>query len=309
MNKPKALTLGGTIGIVAPASQASEEKREKARVEIEKLGFNVRFGKSCFEKYGYLAGKDQIRAEDLNNMFEDSNIDGIICLRGGYGTPRILRMIDYDIIKKNPKVFMGYSDITAIHTAINQKSKLVTFHGPMAASDISYGLDEFSMDYFLRAITKSEPLGLISNPEGEDIKCLVPGRAEGKIIGGNLALIAATIGTPYEIDTKGKLLMLEDIGEEPYSIDRMLTQLSLSGKLQECEGIILGDWNDCMPKESDSLSLMEVFKDILVPLGKPVIYNLKAGHCTPKVTIPFGVKAAIDSDKCELKITEAALKS
>jgi len=308
MLKPKALKLGDMIGVVAPSSPTSEANVKLAKQQLEGLGFKVKLAPSCYATHGYLAGKDQLRADDLNNMFADKGIDGIICLRGGYGAPKILNKVDFELIKSNPKVFVGYSDITALHMAMNQISNLVTFHGPMGSSDIAHGLDDFSKNEFLRAIMDTNAMGKISNPVGKDVECLVGGKARGVIIGGNLSLIAATMGTTYEIDTKGKILFLEEIGEEPYSVDRMLTQLALGGKLKDAVGIILGDWNDCEPKKHDeSLSLIEVFNEIVVPYGKPTIFDLKAGHCTPKVTLPFGVNALLDASEGKLIIEEGAL--
>lgn len=308
MLKPKALRWGDTIGVIAPSSPTAEENVKLAKEQIEGLGFRVKMGPSCYANHGYLAGKDQLRADDLNNMFADQEVDGIICLRGGYGAPKILDKVDFELIKANPKVFVGYSDITALHMSMNQISKLVTFHGPMGSSDIAGGLDEFSKKELLRAIMDPKPMDEIVNPIGKDITCLVGGKANGVIVGGNLALVSATMGTPYEIDTKGKILFLEEIGEEPYKVDRMLTQLALAGKLSDAVGVILGDWNDCDPKKhEESLSLMEVFNEIVVPYGKPTIFDLKAGHCTPKVTLPFGVNALLDADEGKLFIEEGAL--
>jgi muramoyltetrapeptide carboxypeptidase len=308
MLKPKALKLGDKIGVVAPSSPTTKKNVKLAKQQLEQLGFSVKLSSSCFAKHGYLAGKDQLRADDLNNMFADNEIDGIVCLRGGYGAPKILDKINFELIKANPKVFVGYSDITALHIAMNQISNLVTFHGPMGSSDIAGGLDDFSKKEFLRAIMDKKAIDEISNPNDKDVKCIIGGKASGVIVGGNLSLIAATMGTPYEIDTKGKILFLEEIGEEPYRVDRMLTQLALGGKLSDAAGIILGDWNDCGPKKhEESLSLMEVFNEIIVPYGKPTIFDLKAGHCTPKVTLPFGVNALLDADEGKLIIEEGAL--
>lgn len=308
MIKPKVLKTGDTVGVVAPSSPTGKANVELAKVQLEKLGFKVKLAPSCFATHGYLAGNDQLRADDINNMFKDKEIDGIICLRGGYGAPKILDKVDFELIKANPKVFVGYSDITALHMAMNQISNLVTFHGPMGSSDIAGGLDDFSKKELLRAIMDVKPMAEISNPIGKDIKCLVGGKAKGVIVGGNLSLVSATMGTPYEIDTKGKILFLEEIGEEPYKVDRMLTQLALAGKLSDAAGIILGDWNNCEPEKHDeSLSLMEVFEEIIVPYGKPTIFDLKAGHCTSKVTLPFGVRALLDADEGKLIIEEGAL--
>lgn len=307
MIKPRVLKAGDTIGVVAPSSPSKLGEDKVVGELLKKFGFKAKLGKSCLSSYGYLAGSDEIRAKDINDMFLDNDIDGIICLRGGYGTPRILDMLDYELISKNPKVFVGYSDITAIHIALHNQCNLVTFHGPMTASDIAAKFTDFSKESFLKAITGIEPMGELSNPEGEKIECFEEGIAEGKIIGGNLSLIAATIGTPYEIDTKGKLLFIEDIDERPYRVDRMLTQLRLAGKLEQCSGIILGDFNNCVPDEGEeSLTLMEVFMDIIKPLGKPTIYNFKAGHCEPKITVPFGVEAILNAKERKLIIKESA---
>jgi len=305
MIKPNALKFGDVIGIVAPSGPTTKEKVKLAKDQLEGLGFQVKLGHSCYEKHGYLSGKDEVRARDLNHMFEDQEVQGIICLRGGYGASKILNRIDLEQIAKRPKVFVGYSDITALHLAMNQISKLVTFHGPMGSSDIAGGLDDFTREGFLKAVMGSSPMGEIQNPKGKKMQSLVGGKANGILVGGNLSLIAATMGTPYEIDTKGKILFLEEIGEEPYRVDRMLTQLLLSGKLEDAEGILLGDWMDCEPEEPEkSLSLMAVFEEIIGPLGKPTIYDVEAGHCSPMITLPFGVRAFLDAEEGRLIIEE-----
>lgn len=310
MSKGKALKTGDTIGLVAPSSALRQVDGLKKSVKIlTEQGFKIVVGESCGKKYGYLSGNDEIRAGDINRMFQDNNIDAVFCLKGGYGTPRILDKLDYDMIKENPKIFIGYSDITAIHIALNQNCDLVTFHGPMAASDMLENFDEFSKESYLNAITSLQPLGQLKNPIGFEIKSLIPGKVTGKIVGGNLSLVSATIGTPYEIDTKGKILLLEDIDEFTYSIDRMLTQLRLSGKLKDCVGIILGNYTNCLPQYEDfDHTLMDVFNDIIVHAKRPTIYNFMAGHCIPKITIPLGVEAVLDAYTCSVTITESALK-
>lgn len=311
MIRPKVLKLGDTIGIISPSSPTSKENVNKAEAKLKEIGFEVKMGKNLYKTYGYLAGSDKERAEDLNNMFMDEEVDGIICIRGGYGAPRILELLDYEGIKNNPKVFVGYSDITALHIAINQICNLVTFHGPMVSSNMIDDFSEFSKDSLYRNILNNEAIGLVENPKGEEIEIINRGISEGEIVGGNLSLIADTLGTPYEIDTKDKILLIEEVGEEPYNIDRMLTQLRLAGKLEEASGIILADWNDCEAESDeydDSLTLMEVFKDIIKPIGKPTIYNLKSGHCKPMITIPLGVKAKLNANKGELYILESGVK-
>ncbi|MEW9123024.1 MAG: LD-carboxypeptidase [Thermotaleaceae bacterium] len=309
MIKPKALKKGDTIGLVGPSGVIrSEGGLEKSIQVLEKQGFKVIVGESCGQKYGYLSGTDDIRAADLNQMFQDPSIDGVFCIKGGYGTPRILDKIDYAMIKENPKLFIGYSDITAIHTALNQKCDLITIHGPMAASDMISDFDSFSEESYLKAITSTEPLGILENPKEEPIKTLVSGKTRGQIVGGNLMLIAVTLGTPYEIDTKGKILFLEDIDEYTYSVDRMLTQLRLAGKLHDCAGIVLGSFKNCVPEyEEYSLSLLEIFQDIVAPVQKPTLYNFMAGHCDTKITLPLGVEAELDGEQGTLKVLESAL--
>lgn len=309
MIKPEALKFGDTVGIIAPASPTTEERVKKAHDKLIEMGFKVKMGKSPYERYGYLSGSDNIRAEDINEMFRDKEVDGIICIRGGYGTPRILDLLDYEAIKNNPKVFVGYSDITALHIAFTQIADLVTYHGPMVASDMIGNFSEFSKDNLYKAIMETDPIGKISNPPGEEIITINGGIAEGNIIGGNLSLIVDTIGTPYEIDVKGKILFIEEIGEEPYNIDRMLNQLRLAGKLHDAVGIILGDFNNCVSEKHDeNLTLEQVIEDHIKPVGKPTIFNLQAGHCEPMVTIPFGVRARLDADKKELIILESCVE-
>ncbi len=307
MIKPRALKAGDTLGIIAPASPLKDRKMFLIKKRIEEMGFRPIIGKSCYASKGYLAGEDRLRAQDLNHMFLDKKVKGIMCIRGGYGAIRILEELDYDLIHKNPKVFIGYSDITAIHIAIHEKSNLVTFHGPMVASDMIPGIHPFSKKYFKKAMDSQISMGKICNPQNEKIECIAGGIGEGEIIGGNLAVLSSTIGTPFEINTKGKLLFLEEIGEKPYKIDRMLQQLKLAGKLEDAAGIILGDFNGCERENGkSSFTLMEVLKDHLHNLGKPVIYNLKAGHCIPNITIPFGVRAILDGNLGEVKIKECA---
>lgn len=306
MIKPKALKFGDTIGLVAPASPTTKEKIKRAHDRLIQMGFKVKMGKSSHGKYGYLAGGDALRAEDLNDMFRDDWVDGIICLRGGYGSPRILDLLDYELIKNNPKVFIGYSDITALHMAINKFSKLVTFHGPMAA-DLAGDFSKFSEESLYHCILEGSFSPYLLNPPDEEIRTICKGLAEGPIIGGNLSLITATLGTPYEIDARGKILFIEEVGEAPYRVDRMLTQLRLSGKLEEAAGIILGDFDTCIveaSKAGDSLTLEEILEDIIKPLNKPTIFNLRSGHCEPMITIPFGVKARLDAGRKELILLE-----
>lgn len=308
MIKPKALKFGDTLGLIAPASNTTEENVQKSIKKLVELGFKVREGKSLYKRHGFLAGDDQTRAQDINEMFADPEVDGIICIRGGTGAPRILELLDYDVIKKNPKVFIGYSDITVLHIAFNQICNLVTFHGPMVSSNMIDDFDDYSKEGLFRLIMDPDAYGKLENPEGEEIVTINSGIGIGQLAGGCLALVCSTLGTPYEIDTKGKILVLEDLGEEPYKVDRMLNQLRLAGKLQEANGIILGTFEDSAPKGGyqDSQPMEEVFDDHLKRLGVPAIYNLRIGHCKPVMTVPLGVYAKLDADKKEIHLLENA---
>ena len=307
MNKGKALRAGDRIGIVAPSSPPQTlELIPKAVAAVEAMGFRVKLGETCEQNYGgYLAGTPQQRAAELNAMFADERVDGILCIRGGYGAPQILPLLDYDCIAHNPKLFVGYSDITALHAAFGQCAGLATLHGPMAASELAHGLEDWSMQVLMRALTVPEPLGELQNPPGEEIACLVEGEACGPVVGGNLALVAALMGTPYELDTKGKLLFLEDIDEEPYRVDRMLTQLALGGLFDDCAGIILGTWTNCEPKEQGGFTVLDVFRNIVLPYRKPTIWNIQIGHSPINMALPLGVQARLDATGCRLTMEES----
>ncbi|MDF3001200.1 MAG: LD-carboxypeptidase [Bacillota bacterium] len=307
MNKGRHLKKGDTIGLIAPGSSASNEAVKKGADLLKRYGFNLVYGESLNHKRGYLAGSDDIRADDINRMFADDGIDGILCVRGGNGSGRLLDLLDYDLVRKKPKVFVGYSDITVFHIAFSQLANLITFHGPMVATDLGADNSDYSVECFLHAITGSEPIGLLKNPEGERLSRLVGGVTEGPVTGGNLALILSTIGTKYEIDTRGKILFIEDIDEAVYRIDRMLNQLKLANKLQQCAGIVIGEFLDYESNLEDTLTLEEVIQDIIVPLGIPTIKGLKCGHGVHKMTIPIGARARLDSDQCTLSIIENAL--
>jgi muramoyltetrapeptide carboxypeptidase len=306
--KPKRLYPGDTIGVIAPASPGDSILNTAGIRWLEERGFRVQLGNSVDQTFGYLSGPDALRAADINAMFASPAIDGIICLRGGYGTMRLLELLDYNLIRSHPKVFIGYSDITALHTSIGQHTGLVTFHGPMVAPDMGKELSDYTWDYFSRAITTSAPLGPIINPPHSFPPVFItPGLAQGCLTGGNLSLIVSTLGTPYEIDTQGKILCLEEVGEASYRVDRMLTQLLLAGKLQEAAGIVFAVCTDCGTEDDPpNFTLEEVLQDRLGRLNIPVLYHLYFGHTADKATIPFGVMAVLDDQANGLEIIETA---
>ncbi|GER67718.1 S66 peptidase family protein [Weizmannia acidilactici] len=301
MRKGKALTCGATVGLVAPASPVLPEKLQAAVVKLHQLGFQVKLGESCGNEYGgYMAGTPLERAADINNMFADEEVDAILCLRGGYGSPQILPYLDYEMIKKHPKLFTGYSDITAIHTAFLQKCGLATIHGPMAAVEFIRN-DDKSVQSFLRmAMAGSTSYSGLKNAE-----VWGGGKVTAPLVGGNLSLICTLMGTPYELDTKGKILFLEEVHEEPYAVDRMLTQLFLSGKLDDAAGFVLGQWTDCEAKEhTNSFTVQDVLKHFFCGLDKPVLANIWSGHCTPNVALPLGIPVTVDTFHMRLEFNE-----
>lgn len=298
----KKLNFGDTIGIICPAS-GDEDKKISSKIEyLKSLGFNVKIGSHVYDKYGYLAGQDKDRALDLMSAFQDPTIHAIMCYRGGYGTMRMLPYIDFNILKNNPKIFIGYSDITTLLNYMYQKNNLITFHGPMVGSDLNH----FTLDSLLNVLMNGDKPFYLENPANIQLKFHGSKSISGIIVGGNLSLICATLGTPYEIDFKDKILFIEEIDEEPYLIDRMLCQLTLSNKLQQCAGFILGQFKDCSSEKG--LSLEEVLNHYIFSLNKPVIYNFMCGHDTPKLTIPIGAKATLDMKGHVVEILKPVVK-
>ncbi len=302
----KRLKFGDTIGLVSPAGSESTNNIRNSICFLENLGFKVKAGEHIYDKYGYLAGSDVNRAHDFMNMFLDKDVNMVLCVRGGYGTMRILPLIDFSIITKNPKIFGGFSDITTLLNTIAIKCNLITFHSPMCNSDFS---DEPTLKNFLYTIMNAYKPYTIENPKGFNIKCFskIP-FVEGQLLGGNLSLICSTLGTPYEIDTKDKILFIEDVGEEPYKIDRMLTQLILCNKLQQCKGLVLGQFTNCtLDNYKRSLTLEEVINDRILSLNKPTLINFQCGHSYPKLTIPIGAQVKLDCINGVVQVLEPVI--
>ncbi|HET9766124.1 MAG TPA: LD-carboxypeptidase [Thermoanaerobaculia bacterium] len=310
--KPRRLSPGDTIGLVLPASQAFEASTVDLAVEqLAALGFRVKVGAHARAKHGYLAGTDEERAADLMAMFTDPEVDAVFCMKGGWGTPRLLPRLDFAAIRSNPKPFLGYSDVTALLNAIHQATGLVTFHGPMAGSN----LRPFNREGLRRVLMSTDPIGTLANPPKEDdelvargyrIVTITPGQARGRLAGGNLTLVASLMGTPWEVDTDGAILLLEDVEEELYRVDRMLTQLALGGKLAKAAAVVFGYCTDC-PVEGPSLSLEEILHDHLGRLGVPVMAGFAFGHREKALTLPIGLTATVDSVAGTLSFDEAAV--
>lgn len=310
-----ALKPGACIGIIAPASYADDTDFQGSIELLRSHGYKIKLAPSSQAVYDGLGGTDRKRAEDLNNFFSDKSVDAILCVRGGYGSARILDRLNYDLIAKNPKPLIGFSDITALHIALHEKSGLATIHAPMLVSFVSPKFDsEYTRESFFNGLKSTEPINNILMPDGKKLESLIAGEAEGVIIGGNLTVLTSLVGTPYELNGKGALLFLEDTGEKPYRIDRMFNQLWQSGLLKRVNGIILGDFVNCDSNNEDAklygFTLENVIKHYARLAGKPVIKGVPAGHAKDNMFLPFGVHAimrANDDGTAELVIDEAAL--
>jgi muramoyltetrapeptide carboxypeptidase len=315
-----AIRAGDGVALIAPASPVRRQEIDEAAANLTRRGFLVKVSPSAEGRDGYLAGSDAARAEAVNRAFADPEVRLIICLRGGYGSPRILDRIDYGFIRSHPKVIVGFSDITALLAAIHQRTGLITFHGPMAGKDFSGrgGLAPYSDRHFFGLIgpDAAEPgaaalgdwgAGL---PGGTDPRFTISGgAAEGVLVGGNLSTLASLMGTPFEVDTREKILFLEDVNEEPFRIDRMLCQLRLSGKLAAARGVLLGAFTNCVaraPKES--LTLMEVLAGYFDHLGVPVLAGFPAGHIPQQATLPIGGRVRLDATARTLTILEPVVE-
>lgn len=311
LNKPGKLKKGDLIGIISPASTPDDLTRiDKGVRYLEKLGYNVEVGRNVGQSLGYLAGTDEARLADLHYMFAKKEVKAIFTVRGGYGTPRLLDNIDYSLIRKNPKIFVGYSDITALQMAFLKKAGLVTFAGPMLAVDFWNDVSPFTEEMFWTMVTSRKKFGKVLNPNSEKFHILRSGNAEGQLVGGNLALVTGLMGTAYLPSFKDKILMLEEIGEAPYRIDRMFSQLKLAGVFKQISGVILGRFVDCY--ESDqfkkTLTLNEVIQDYLGNVELPVVYNFKHGHIKENITLAFGLNYKINTSKCTVEMTESAVE-
>ena len=316
MIKAKPLKTGDKVAIIAPSSATDLKAVKHGEMKIKALGLAPLMFPTCYTNYGHLSASDEERAKDVNDAFKDETIKGIICLRGGYGASRILDLLDYEMIASNPKVFVGFSDITALHTVFNQICKMVTFHGPMASTNFArvkndkVEFDKYSSESLVKNIFTSEPAGLYLNPNKEELKSFCSGKALGQLTGGNLTLLTAALGSKYEIDTKDKILFIEEIGEPVYKLDRMLTSLALAGKFDACAGIILGSFVKCEREKKAyegglDLTFEEVVENTLVKYKKPIIYNFKAGHNFPQPTMALGTKVSMDADMKEVVFLES----
>lgn len=290
-----ALPSEGLIGVIAPAGPAALDC-ERALQWMRARGYSLRIFPGVLESDGYLAGSDDVRLKDLHEAFGDPAIDAILCLRGGYGSPRLLDRIDFELLRRNAKPFVGYSDITALHLAISRYAGFVTFHGPMLNADLlgdKQQPTESSLFSLLRGQLNAG--SLLAHPVAHPLTTIEPGIARGRLLGGNLSMIAATLGTPFEIDSDGIILFIEDINEPLYRIDRLLTHLRLAGKLNKLRGVLVGD---VAGVASDALA--RLLKQTFEPLRIPVLAGWRSGHCDPNLTLPMGALVRLDAGSKEL---------
>ncbi|HYJ46820.1 MAG TPA: LD-carboxypeptidase [Pyrinomonadaceae bacterium] len=314
--RPKALRSGDVVGVITPSTPVTDPDRlAVVSHTLSYFGLRAKLGKNVGKRSATYEASVEERLDDLHSMFRDKEVSAVFALRGGYGCGHLLDRIDYDLIRRNPKIFLGFSDITALHLAIHKRARLVTFHGPVVTSSFT----DYTQQSFHKALFETQPAGKLTNPhEGNELRprhtlrTIRPGTATGPLIGGNLSLIASTMGTPYEIETRGRILFVEDIGEEPYRVDRMLTQLRLAGKFDGAAGVIFGECDGCAPNDfkpsfASPYSFGEVLDNILGQLKVPVLSGLTIGHTADQLTLPLGVAATLDADAGTLEIKEAAV--
>jgi muramoyltetrapeptide carboxypeptidase len=306
--KHKKLGPGSNVAIIAPATPPERERLKRGAELLTKHGYNIKIYPQVRKRRGYLAGDDEIRAGTVMDAFADSSIDAIFAARGGFGCQRILPLLDFNVIIANPKPLVGYSDLTILLLSIYHKCGFVTFHGPMTEYGLGARPSRFVRDLFFQALESSDPIGIIPKAPNYRYGTMSGGKAEGVIVGGNISLINKLVGTGLLPSFKDKIVFLEDTEEQPYRIDGYLAHIFLGTDLSEASGFIIGEITKSEPKKSSkSLSLNQVLKDYFANIGKPVITGYACGHGKEKITIPIGIKVAIDADKRTLEFLEAGV--
>jgi muramoyltetrapeptide carboxypeptidase len=306
---PPRLAAGDRVALISPASPLKDRPLLRlGKARLEQLGLEVVLGRHVMAQRGYLAGSDDGRRQDLEAAFRDPDIKAVFCARGGYGAARVLAGFDPALARRHPKALVGFSDITVMHLAL-QKAGVVSFWGPMPCTGL--GWSAFSVRGLERMLMSASPAGRLPIPRGRRPRALRAGRAEGPLTGGTLSMIASSLGTPYEIETRGRIVFMEDVGEEPYRVDRMLVQLIAAGKLSDAAGFAVGsftgaDARNCPAKKS--LTMKQVFADHLVPLKRPILANVAVGHVPDQVTLPYGLTARIDAGAGTLEILQSGVR-
>lgn len=300
--KVPPLKRGDTIGMISPASSLpGEEDYDKIAATIEGFGFQVKIGTHARDHYGYLAGTDENRAADLNAMFADPEVNAILPFRGGWGSNRLLEYIDYEAIRQNPKMLIGFSDITTLLLAIYARTGLVTYHGPVGKSEWT----TFTRSYFRKGVMQSQPFRMQSK---KDITTLRSGRAAGTLLGGNLSVLTSMLGSAYLPRWRNSILFLEDVGEDVYRIDRMMTQLRLNGVLEQINGLIFGQCTNCGVSSGHHFTLEQMLKDHIKEYEIPAFVGANIGHIDDMFTLPIGIRAEMDADTGTIGLLEAPTK-
>ncbi|OPY80077.1 MAG: putative murein peptide carboxypeptidase [Syntrophorhabdus sp. PtaU1.Bin153] len=314
--KPDRLRPGDAVCIVSPGSPSLTPLNfDQGRTKLEHLGYRVVVSPHLNDRYLLFAGTEKARADDINNAFRDDSIRAIICAQGGCGTSQVLPHLDFSLMAEHPKIFVGYSDITALQTAMLNKTGLVTFYGPMATTEFGKGLTAYTANSLLTLLTETARTLELKNPPakpGKEVLTLYPGTVRGQLTGGCLSIVAAGLGTDFEIDTKDKILFFEDIDEKPHRIDRYLTQLAMAGKFREVRGIIFGTFHRCEYYAGDpyfkfNVTVLDIIKERILPLKIPVILGLQFGHVRNKLTLPVGGQAVLDATNRRIFVEPAVV--
>jgi muramoyltetrapeptide carboxypeptidase len=301
--KPRRLQVGDTVALINPAAFNYEKEVEPFFKVLENLGLQVKFGEHFYDRYGYFAGLDTDRAADVNAAFADSSVQAIFTGMGGWGCNRILPLLDYNMLRNNPKIIMGFSDITALLLAIHAQTNMITFHGPLGVSSWS----PFTINYVKQVLFDGESVTM-QNTRSVKIETIGGGKARGKLLGGNLSVLAAMIGSAYLPEWEKSILFVEEVGEEVYRIDRMLTQLKLAGILDKISGFVFGQCTKCeAEKPQESLTLAQVLSDHIRPLRIPAWYGSMVGHIQDKFTLPIGLEVEIDANSGTIRLLESAV--
>ena len=293
---PKKLNRGDTVGIICPSSPITEERKAQCVSALESLGYKVKAADNLTHNHGgYMAGSGRERGMWINRMFADPEVDAIFCVRGGDGGSRCMEYIDLDIVRNNPKIFVGYSDITSMHMYFNQKAGLVTFHGPMVSSNIVDKFDEETSAAFFSALCGEDHYDFV-NPAGIPVRVMKEGKAAGPVIGGNLSLISAAMGTPYEMDSKDKIVFIEEVSESITKIEKWMYHLKNAGKFKDCAGILLGQFTDITNSDMPEYTVIDCISEILADVSAPIMYDLQSGHGEKIITVPFGTNCSMDTE-------------
>ncbi len=308
LTKPEHLAKGDTIGIVAPAWSFDRWNFRRGVEKLKRLGFKVKYDHSVFSRYWSMAGHDRERADQMNRMFADKEVKAIFCATGGYGSIRTIPYLDKNIIRKNPKIFLGYSDITILLSYLQRAANMIVFHGPYVAGEIHANMSKITLEYLMSSLMQPAPAGEMTFPS---LKTLRPGKATGMSVGGNMSMLISGIGTPYDIDTDNKVLFLEDVGEDLEVIDNILSHLKMAGKLKKVKGLVFGRMVNCHDMSGKKYKIQDIVDDILSDLNIPMVYGFPSGHARGRganVTFPLGISVTLDAQKPSLIFNEAGVR-